>query len=120
MCLIFAFFLVMGIRTVWPLTKMGIQDSSFTIIKPVPAQTTIAELSKKLNSANIILTSLSVSSTSGVFVGVVRDGPTVYFSDSKDSSWQVSFLARVLSRTSVDNKKPKVVDLTTSRPIVKF
>ena len=119
-CLVFAFFLVLGIRAVWPLTKMGTVGRSDKIIKPVPARTTIAELSKKLNSENIILTSLSVSSTSGVFVGVVRDGPTVYFSDSKDSSWQVNFLSRVLSRTTVDNKKPKVVDLTTSRPIVKF
>ena len=119
-CLVFAFFLVFGIRAVWPLTKMGIVGSSNKIIKPVPVQPTIAELSKKLNSENIILTSLSVSSTSGVFVGVVRDGPTVYFSDSQDYSWQVSFLSRVLSRTTADNKKPKVVDLTTSRPIVKF
>lgn len=120
MCLVFASFLVLGIRTVWSLTKMGIVTSRDTIIKPVPMKTTITELSKKLNSENIVLVSLSVSSTSGVFVGVVRDGPMVYFSDSKDSSWQVNFLARVLSRITIDNKKPKVVNLTTSRPIVKF
>ncbi len=119
-CLVFAFFLVLGIRAVWPLTKMGIVGSPDKIIKPVPTRTTIAELSKKLNSENIILASLSISSAPGVFVGVVQDGPTVYFSDSTDSLWQVDFLARVLSRTTVDNKKPKVVDLTSARPIVKF
>ncbi len=119
-CLVFAFFLVFGIKAVWPLANMGIVGSPDKIIKPVPALITIAELSKKLDSANLILDSLSVSSTSGVFVGVVRDGPTVYFSDSKDSSWQANFLGQVLSRTTADNKNPKVVDLTGARPIVKF
>lgn len=119
-CLFFVFLLFFGAKAVWPLAKIEMISRSDKIIKPVPTRITIEELSKKLNSATIILTSLSVSSTSGVFVGVVQDGPTVYFSESYDSSWQVNFLAKVLSRTTVDNKKPKVVDLTGERPIVKF
>ena len=107
-------------RFISPIIKTGNFGRSDKIIKPIGAATTIAQLKQKLTSENIILDSLLVSSSSGVFIGRVREGPTVYFSDSQDAEWQVKFLGLILSRTTVDNRKPTLVDLTSVRPIVKF
>lgn len=102
------------------LPRLAIRDSQDKIVKPFGVSITIQDLSKKLADKNLIMDSLAVSSMSGVFVGVVRGGPTVYFSENHDASWQVDLLVLIITRTMVDNKKPTYIDLRNGRPIVKF
>ncbi len=119
-CFGFAIFAVVIIvfRSVLPVITAT--NSYGKMIKPVGAQTTLQDLSQKLSDKNIIMEFLRPATESGVFIGVVRDGPTVYFSQNQDATWQVNSLYLIISRTTIDDKKPKVIDITSVRPIVKF
>lgn len=90
------------------------------IIKPIADSSSLSDLEQKLSEKNIIMDALATASESGVFVGVIRSGPTVYFSQNLSASWQVDSLALIIRSATVGNKKPIVVDLRTTRPIVKF
>lgn len=112
--------LASGYKLIAPLTKMGIISSNNKMIKPVGTSTTVTGLTKQLAEKNIILSSIASSSMSGVIIGKVKEGPTVYFSEIEEAAWQVEALFLIMSRTTVDNKKPTLIDLRTGRPIVKF
>ncbi len=109
-----------GVKQLLPLTKFLTSSSGDDLVKGVGATTTIPDLKEKLDKKNIIFDRFYISSTSGILVGVVRDGPTVYFSFSEPAAWQVDSLLLIMSRTSVNNKKPSFIDLRRARPIVKF
>ncbi len=81
--------------------------------------TEASDLQKKLGENNIMLDSFSATTSSGM-IAKVKDGPTVFFSQDLPADWQVSSLQLILTRLTIDNKKPKVIDLRQARPIVKF
>lgn len=112
--------LVAGYKFISPLAGIGLNSSQTKLIIPNGETTNINQLSQKLKEKNLILDSLSTSSESGVIVGQLRNGPKVYFSQYGDVSWQVTSLVLIISRTTVDNKKPVLIDLRSSKPIVKF
>ncbi len=101
------------------LFKIGIGQEN-SIIKPVGAVATKNDLLKALNDKNLIMESLVESSSSGIFIGRIKDGPKVYFSRIRDAKWQVLSLGLILNKLSVDNKKPLLIDLRFEQPIVKF
>ena len=101
-------------------TLLSPNYSQGKLIRPLGSTISISALSNKLAQKNIIMDSLVEASESGIYIGVIKDGPTVYFSQNQDLSWQVLSVALILQRTTVDNKKPQIIDLTTNRPIVKF
>ena|SRR5688572_1054054 len=106
-------------KMVFPVISLdGTSDKE--LIRPLGESTSIEDLKRRLDDKNIIFESLTQATESGVFVGMVKEGPTVLFSQTQDAKWQVASLALILQRTTVNNKKPRLIDLTTNRPIVKF
>ncbi|HVZ12033.1 MAG TPA: hypothetical protein VG965_03305 [Patescibacteria group bacterium] len=105
---------------VFSFLKFGIDNSNGNIVKPVTQGSTLDDIKGLLSDKNIILDSINVSSDSATYIGVIHDGPTVYFSQDQDPKWQVDSLYLILSRMGVDNKKPQYIDLRSIRPIVKF
>lgn len=95
-------------------------SGSEKIVRPVGKQTTLSDLKNKLSDRNIKMESLEEASESGTFIGRIRDGAEVYFSQNQDVLWQVNSLYLIIARTTIDNKKPKVIDMRSVRPIVKF
>ncbi|HVZ66898.1 MAG TPA: hypothetical protein VG917_01420 [Patescibacteria group bacterium] len=102
------------------LSNNNYATNSSKIIDPYGKTTNIGELEKKLNEKNLVFSSLDQASMSSVIIGKMPEGPTVYFSESKDVEWQVGALTLILSHLTIDNKKPTFVDLRGTKPIVKF
>lgn len=99
---------------------LGGSDASGKLVRPLGAQVSLGDLRSRLSDKNINMESLDYASESGVIEGQIREGAKVYFSISSDPSWQVDSLYLIISRTTIDNKKPKTIDLRNTRPIVKF
>jgi len=112
--------LVFGYQTVLPILKRASGVSKDKIIKPLGSQSNISELNSKLSSKNLILEYLKESTISGEIVGQVKSGPLVYFSKNRDAEWQVQSLILLISQKTADNKKPVLIDLRYTQPIVKF
>lgn len=90
------------------------------IIKPIVGLTNKNNLLDLLNKVNLEVDSINDSTRSSVIIAKIKDGPEVYFSKTKDILWQVSSLKLILSKFTIDNRKPISVDLGSERPIVKF
>lgn len=119
----FVTLIIVGVFFAWKIASSLLSldtNHSDNLIKPIGSATTIPILQKELSDKGIVMDSLREASESGVFEGVVRDGPKVLFSQNLDSKWQILSLVLILQKTTVDNKKPALIDLTTNRPIVKF
>ena len=95
-------------------------ETSEKIIAPLTKGDFKQELKKKLSDKNIIFESFKEATESGVFIGKIKDGPIVYFSDNKDVVWLVSSLQLITSRFTIEVKRPTTIDLRQSKPIVKF
>jgi hypothetical protein len=115
---VICYLLFLTTRAIFPLLTFG--GTRETLIRPIGEVTTLEDLKRRLSDKNIIFEKLEASSESGNFEGVIKEGPIVRFSQSQDAKWQVGSLALILQRTTVNNKKPILIDLTHNRPIVKF
>jgi hypothetical protein len=113
------FSIVLSIKNVLPLLRGGNHKES-AIIKPVLNTTTTDGLSKALSDKDLIMESLTETSSSEVIIGQIKDGPKVYFSKNKDAEWQALSLKLILNKLTVDNKRPTLIDLLGKQPIVKF
>lgn len=109
----------LSIKNLLPVFKFGSTPKD-SIIKPVSDLAEAGDLSDVLSENNFIMESLSESTSSGVFIGKIKDGPRVYFSKNRDPKWQVKSLVLILNKLTIDNKKPTLVDLRYEQPIVKF
>lgn len=115
--LVFLFFIF---QSAIPLFKAVNNTQSKNIIKPLGISTSKLDIEKKLKEKNIIVESLDESTRSALIIAKIADGPKVYFSKNLDPSWQVNSLLLIISKLTIDNKKPTLVDLRYDRPIVKF
>mgnify|MGYP001605389433 FL=1 len=94
-------------------------ESSDPIVKPLGSFTSPENIKTLLDDKNIILESIDATG-SAIIVAKIKGGPRVFFSKTRDASWQVNSLQLILSKLTVDNKKPDLIDLRSDRPIVKF
>ena len=94
--------------------------SNQSIVVPLGQNFDFQKLREKLSEKGINFDSIDVSSNSGVVIGKVTGGPKVYFASDKDVDWQVSSLQLIISRLTIDNKKPNLIDLRFDKPIVKY
>lgn len=94
-------------------------ESSEPIVKPLGSFTSPENIKTLLNDKNIILESIDATG-SAIIVAKIKGGPRVYFSKTRDALWQVNSLQLILSKLTIDNKKPDLIDLRSDRPIVKF
>ena len=101
------------------LTKIRSEQKD-SIIKPIGEPSIKESLTDALSERNFIMASIVEGSGSAVFIGQIKDGPKVYFSKSHDAKSQVRALELILSKLTIDNKKPTLVDLRFEQPIVKF
>ncbi len=90
------------------------------IIAPVGTKATIAGISKKLEEKNFSIESINEASDSANIEVEIVDGPKVLFSKNQDVKWQVDSVILILQHLTVNSKKPTLIDLTSTRPIVKF
>ena len=114
--LVFAIFFF---KTFAPLIRVR-ADSQNQIIRPVGNLVSKKDLTDLLLDKNIIMESLVEGSSSGALIGIIKDGPKVYFSKSRDLKWQIISLELLLKKFTIDNKKPVLIDLRFEQPIVKF
>ena len=89
------------------------------IVKPLGSFANTENIKTLLDDKNIILESIDATGSS-VIIAKIKGGPQVYFSKTHDASWQVNSLQLILSKLTMDNKKPNLIDLRFDRPIVKF
>jgi len=90
------------------------------IISPIDNDHGIDSLKQRIQDKNLKISTLKISTESGILVGEIKNGPTVYFSTSKSAESQASSLQLILSRLTIDNNKPTFIDLRFAKPIVKF
>lgn len=90
------------------------------IIAPVGTKTTVPSLTKKLEEKNFSIESIKYASDSANIEVELNDGPKVLFSKNQDVKWQVDSVILILQHLTVNSKKPTLIDLTSTRPIVKF
>ena len=110
---------VFSIKNLLPLLRFG-REQKNPIIGSVSKVATANDLYKILSDKNFIMESLVESSSSGVIIGKIKDGPRVYFAKEKEAGWQVLSLELILNKLTIDNKKPVLIDLRFEQPIVKF
>lgn len=89
------------------------------IISPSIAVVSNDILLSDLKDRGIDVESIKSESDNSISVKIM-DGPQVLFSTDQDAKQQVEVLAAILSRLSLENKQPSLVDLQYSKPIVKF
>ncbi len=107
-----------AIRTILPFVNST--GNSSKMIDPVVKSAETSDIKKILASKNIDATSVVEATNSAYITVQIKDGPKVYFSRSKDTEWQVTSLQLMLTRLTIDNKKPTTIDMRYARPIVKF
>ena len=90
------------------------------IIAPVGTKNSLAQIRKKLDDKNISYESIKEASDSANIIVELADGPKVLFSINQDIKWQIESVVLIMQHLTVNDKKPSIIDLTTSRPIVKF
>ena len=119
--LVFAVIILFAIssKNLLPLLKFGSEQKN-PIVKPVSEHATQNSLSKILFDKNFIMESLAEGSSSGVIIGKIKDGPRVFFSQTRDAKWQVVSLELILNKLKIDNKEPSLIDFRYEQPIVKF
>ena len=120
LALIAIVFIFLGLKTILPAINKSNQATTDKIIRPVGRTTELSDLKRMIDKQNIIFDTLKETSISGLIIGEMREGPKVYFSKNQDAYWQVSSLQLILARLTIDNKKPKLIDLRQARPIVKL
>jgi len=89
------------------------------ILSPIDS-TGSTSLSRAIADKNIKITNLEIATDSGILNGKIVNGPLVYFSQSENVDIQASTLQLILSRLTIDAKKPILIDLRFKKPIVKF
>lgn len=118
----------LGIK-LFPLVKNLLpqnQNKNQKIIKPIVYNINIDDLRSKLEDKQIAIDSLEVSSLSGILTLKIHDGPTVLFSDTADVDQQISSLQLIIRRLTIDKgtlgstRKPSLIDLRFSNPVVQF
>lgn len=75
---------------------------------------------RALQEKHIDFESVYFSSSSAHIIGDLKDGTQVFFSREKDIEWQVSSLQSIIQKLTIDNKKPRLIDLRFAKPIVKL
>ncbi len=119
--IITAVILSVGIfKSLSPILKANTSTNQ-EILRPLGSVTSVEKLRESLVRKNINFDEIKESSSSGdLIIGKIKDGPYVYFSATKDIDWQVRSLELILSKLTIDNRKPIYIDLRSARPIVKF
>lgn len=108
------------LKFLYPLIPNFKNEKKGEIIRPVIEAMDINKLRKSLEDKGIELESLESSSKSGTIIGKIKNGPKVFIASDKDVNWQVSSLHLIISRLTIDNKKPNSIDLRYPKPIVKY
>lgn len=96
------------------------QEADFEIVESVSLNASVPSLEKLGEEKNIRFDSIRESSNSAVIIAKIKEGPDVYFSSAKDAKFQMDSLQIILSKLTIDNKEPKLIDMRYTRPIVKF
>lgn len=122
---IFVLILIIGllfliVKSVVPIIGALNKSKQTDIIMPLGNQFVLSDFKKMMDEKNITVESIKEGTASSVIIAKVKDGPLVYFSKDHDLSWQVMSLKLINTRMLVDNKKPVLIDLRYSKPIVKF
>lgn len=118
--LIIFYALFLTFRLTGNLIKQTGSQKNSDLIRPIGLNVSRQEIEKKLSEKKIKIDPSFSASESGFIVLKLLDGPKVYFSQSKDADWQIASLQIILSKLTIDNKKPESLDLRLSKPIVKF
>lgn len=95
-------------------------DKNEEIIKPYTKEFSVVELEKKLRESNIPDFTVSDRSNQGEVYVVIKNGPVVIFSTNKNLEWQITSLQDIITRLTIENKKPKKIDFTFEKTIVNF
>lgn len=102
------------------LSFSGESQMAKNIIAPVGTKNSLTQIRKKLDDKNISYESIKEASDSANIEVELIDGPKILFSKNQDIKWQVESVVLIMQHLTVNDKKPSIIDLTTSRPIVKF
>jgi hypothetical protein len=89
------------------------------LISPKGSISTVSDFTRELSKNNIATKEVKELPDSRI-VGILEDGITVYFAPDKEAGWQVLSLKAIISRFSLEGKKPKIIDFRFKNPIVKF
>jgi len=120
--LVFIFIKFQGKNTITFLNYLlsGQNETKNLIVKPNIDYNSKEEFEKKITDANLLIESINTASFSSDFTVKLKEGPFVIFSTDKDLGWQISSLQSIISRLTIDSKKPVKVDFRFEKPIVTY
>ncbi|RJQ26859.1 hypothetical protein C4577_02505 [Candidatus Parcubacteria bacterium] len=100
--------------------ELSLNTNSSTIIRPYKKINNIDDFEKKMKDENIFYEYIRVETAQAGYSAKIKEGPLVYFSRNRDADFQIYSLQTILTRLTIENKRPQVIDLRLSKPIVKF
>ena len=80
----------------------------------------VSDAERILKEELIQIGSIEYSTASGALTLVIKDGPTVYFSDNVTFGDQALLLKKILKSLKLEDRSARVIDLRYNKPIVKF
>lgn len=104
------------------MTQIGIKKQE-PIAIPVVAGNQIVDIEDELRKQGFRFDEVKRSSSSARIYTTITDKNdkiTIVFSSERDIEWQVSSLQSILSRLTIEKKRPTLIDLRFNKPIVKF
>lgn len=117
---IFAGSMVLFIEKPFLISRLPEQKAK-PIITSFVEDTSINMIVSKLQTKNITLQDIHLDPDGSTVTGRTDpDGILVYFDRYNIVDWQVDSLQQILSRLTIDNKKPTAIDLRYNKPIVRY
>jgi hypothetical protein len=78
----------------------------------------VSDVDKKMKDMNFEYTSIKENKSNKVITVTLNNGVQGYFSSEKDIDWQVNSLKKILSKLTIENKKPKIINFVNAKTIV--
>ncbi len=108
-----------GLSNILKIAIFNKKPAATSLISPLNSTDNLSDFKRKLSEKNISYSEIKENQDLSVQL-TLKDGSIVLFSKEKDIEWQVSSLEELLSRLTIENKKPKTIDFRFDKPIVKF
>lgn len=96
------------------------RDKNYSLLSPEVVSFDGVLLEKKLVENNFVIENRGIASGSSSLFVKIKDGPFVFFSQSKDLGGQISSLRTILKKLTIENRKPARIDFGKNAPIVNF
>lgn len=90
------------------------------VVAPSLFEVSVEDIKRELLAKNISFDSVATARDGATLVARLAEGTRVFFSAFRPAASQVSTLEAIVSRLTIEQKKPTEIDLRFEKPIVRF